>query len=311
VLWKVFRRSVILFALGLFINNGFDVANWRIPGVLQRFAIAYFMVSMIIIFVPKIQMKNDESVFRDIFPFVLQWMVAILLLIIYLLVTYLLDVPNCGRGYIGPGGIGDYGKYPNCTGGAAGYIDLKIFGNAHMYQSPTCKDLYKTGGYDPEGTLGNLTSIFLCFLGLQAGRILISYKSSLDRIIRWISWGIVWGALGTLLCNAEKNGGWIPINKNLWSPSFIFVMAGTGFCSLALCYFIVDVRNWWNGSPFQYVGMNSILIYCLHETLSGYFPFHYQIPQTHEAKLIENLIGISVWMIIAYRMYQLEFFVNI
>jgi hypothetical protein len=85
-----------------------------------------------------------------------------------------------------PGGIGDYGKYMDCTGGAAGYIDKKIFTEDHIYNSPTCQRtplppplfllcvkvpfltwtlvttaLYHTGSYDPEGTLGNLTSIFM------------------------------------------------------------------------------------------------------------------------------------------------------
>ena len=43
------------------------------------------------------------------------------------------------RGYLGPGGLEDGGKHMNCTGGAASYIDRKIFGAAHIYQTPTCK----------------------------------------------------------------------------------------------------------------------------------------------------------------------------
>lgn len=43
------------------------------------------------------------------------------------------------RGYLGPGGIGDDGKYPNCTGGAAGYIDKWLLGEDHVYHYPTCK----------------------------------------------------------------------------------------------------------------------------------------------------------------------------
>lgn len=40
-------------------------------------------------------------------------------------------------GYLGPGGIGDLGKYPNCTGGAAGYIDRLLLGEDHIYQHPS------------------------------------------------------------------------------------------------------------------------------------------------------------------------------
>lgn len=43
------------------------------------------------------------------------------------------------RGYLGPGGLAEQGKYQNCTGGAAGYIDRLVFGNNHMYGHPTCK----------------------------------------------------------------------------------------------------------------------------------------------------------------------------
>ena len=43
------------------------------------------------------------------------------------------------RGYLGPGGLAEGGSYSNCTGGAAGYIDRVIFGEAHIYQTPTCR----------------------------------------------------------------------------------------------------------------------------------------------------------------------------
>ncbi len=43
------------------------------------------------------------------------------------------------RGYLGPGGLADKGRYPNCTGGAAGYIDRWFFGENHIYRHPTCE----------------------------------------------------------------------------------------------------------------------------------------------------------------------------
>lgn len=132
-------------------------------------------------------------------------------------------------GYVGPGGIGDGGLYFNCTGGAARYIDLKIFGINHIYPYPTCQDPYMCPPFDPEGALGNLTSIFLCFLGMQCGRILITHKDPIQRMSRWVIWGILFASLGTLLCKGDQNGGWIPLNKNLWSPSFIFVMVSFYF----------------------------------------------------------------------------------
>lgn len=119
-----------------------------------------------------------------------------------------MEVPGCGRGYLGPGGLHDEGKYENCTGGAAGYIDRKVFGE-HMYMHPTCHKIYKTKVfYDPEGTtakkfselalihffigiLGTFTCIFLVYLGVEAGRILYTYSSVRGKITRWITWGIL------------------------------------------------------------------------------------------------------------------------
>jgi heparan-alpha-glucosaminide N-acetyltransferase len=151
-----------------------------------------------------------------------------------------------------------------CEGGAAGYIDKLVFGVNHIYQWPTCRELYLTGPYDPEGLLGCLTSVVLCFIGLQAGRTLVSYKEHTSRLFRWIVWGVTIGLIGTLLCGAKQNGGYIPINKNLWSVSFIFVMAGTGYLMLAFCYFLIDHKKWWSGAPFKYIGMELVLpkIFC-------------------------------------------------
>lgn len=64
----------------------------------------------------------------------------------------LLSYIHC-RGYLGPGGFHEDGKYFNCTGGAAGYIDQVILGN-HIYHHPTAKEIYKSLSFDPEGILG-------------------------------------------------------------------------------------------------------------------------------------------------------------
>lgn len=101
----------------------------------------------------------------------------------------------------------------NCTGGANGYIDRVILGSKHIYAHPTTEvtklenairkspistllrtalsllrglsiqEVYHTmQPYDPEGLLGCLTSIFLTFLGLQGGKILLTFKSPRDRL---------------------------------------------------------------------------------------------------------------------------------
>lgn len=63
----------------------------------------------------------------------------------YFFHSFIMHVFCSFRGYIGPGGLHEAvnsteaSVYQNCTGGAAGYIDRQVFGDDHIYQSPTCK----------------------------------------------------------------------------------------------------------------------------------------------------------------------------
>ena len=75
-----------------------------------------------------------------------------------------------------------------------GYVDVAIFGKSHMYNHPTSAKVYKsTQPFDPEGVLGSLSSIFLVFLGILAGRILISFKEWKSRVQLWMAWGVILG----------------------------------------------------------------------------------------------------------------------
>jgi len=238
-----------------------------------------------------------------------------IIIFIWLMLTFVTDVPGCGRGYLGPGGIGDKGEYWDCTGGAAGYIDQKFFGIYHIYQWPTCRDTYITGYFEPEGLIGCLTSIVMTYFGLQAGRIIVYHKEHSQRMIRFGFWALVLGVLTLGLCGGKQNGGPMPINKNLWSLSFIFAQSCTGFIALAICYSLVDWFQVWNGAPFRYIGMNSIALYVFHETLGDYFPFHYALTpeqkQDHWGPLSENLVGTGMWLLVAYYMFSIDFFVKI
>jgi len=64
----------------------------------------------------------------------------------------------------------------------------------------------------------------LAYLGVQCGHILIHYQAPYKRIIHFISYSFIYGMIGAVLCKFSKDDGWIPINKNLWSLSFIFGM---------------------------------------------------------------------------------------
>jgi len=256
-------------------------------------------------FIPKAKTVNENThSMRDVLPYWPEWVVIGVFMLFWFCLTFLYPVPGCPRGYLGAGGSTDYGKYSNCTGGASGYFDNIIFGDHKGFYPEYGKS------FDPEGTLGCITSITLCYLGLQAGKIIIHFNDHSARMVRWFLWGVGTGVLGTILCYASKDGGWIPICKNLWSLSFILVTGSLGFMILFVCYYLIDVKQVWSGAPFSFVGMNSIIIYFGHEILGDHFPFSTQAPNTHASQLAQNLGGVVSWFIVAYYMYLQNFFVS-
>ena len=80
--------------------------------------------------------------------------------------------------------------------------------------------------YDPEGFVGALNAVLLTYMGLIAGRVLLVHKSDRARLTRLVLWGAFALLLGGILCGFAQDGGAIPVNKNLWSTSFLCVCGG-------------------------------------------------------------------------------------
>jgi heparan-alpha-glucosaminide N-acetyltransferase len=256
----------------------------------------------------------EGGLFRDLIPW--EWVSVLFFIVAHTLCTFCLPVPGCPTGYLGPGGVGDFGHYPLCTGGAANFIDRTVLGPGRIMSGPTCSGPYNCQNHDPEGLLGTLTSCVLTYLGLVCGRIMIVYKSPLERLWRLVGWGCILGGAALLLCNGQQEGGVIPINKNLWSLSFIFATGATAFLMLALCYVLVDVTQAWGGAPFVYPGMNSILMYCLSELLQLHWPFSVLpapnvLHDSHARLLISNLFAVFLYFCISYYLFKQEVFMKI
>ncbi|XP_028976426.2 proto-oncogene tyrosine-protein kinase receptor Ret isoform X6 [Esox lucius] len=325
--WQLIRklswRSVILILIGFcFINyspkDGLLSWSWlRIPGVLQRLGFTYFILSLMQTFWgQKVIPLQDHwwDPVRDVVLYWPEWIVIILLETLWLCLTFLLPVPNCPTGYLGPGGIGDNGLYPNCTGGAAGYIDKWLFGK-NIYNWPTCKVMYQTTQpFDPEGLLGTINSIVMGFMGMQAGKILIFYrKKDVSILSRFLVWAILLGISAAILSKCTRDEGFIPVNKNLWSLSYITCMGFFSFILLGGMYFIMDVKGWWGGQPFIYPGMNSIFVYFGHSVLGPYFPFSWEMHfmESHWEMLFQNLWATTLWVLISYLLYRKKLFFKI
>uniref|UniRef100_A0A4W5JSM2 Heparan-alpha-glucosaminide N-acetyltransferase n=1 Tax=Hucho hucho TaxID=62062 RepID=A0A4W5JSM2_9TELE len=225
------------------------------------------------------------------------WLCVVVLETVWLCLTFLLPVPDCPSGYLGPGGIGDMGQYPNCTGGAAGYVDRWLLGENHIYQTPSSRVIYKSHmPFDPEGVLGSINSVLMAFLGLQAGKILLHYKDQHSSIMaRFLIWS---------LC------GLINVCLSVRSLSYVTTLACFALLLLVGVYYTVDVKRWWSGAPFYYPGMNSILVYVGHEVLEEYFPFRWRMAnsQSHAEHLTQNLLATSCWVLISFLLYRKKIF---
>ncbi|XP_018578372.1 heparan-alpha-glucosaminide N-acetyltransferase-like [Anoplophora glabripennis] len=318
---NILKRTIKLFCLGIFLGSGANLSYLRILGVLQRFGIAYLAVTGICLFFMKRSSNKDDkeasNKFEDILILSKCWFFALVILLIHTIIIFCVAAPGCPKGYMGPGGLHKNRSYTECIGGATGYVDKLILGN-HAYQNPTIKQIYKSAPFDPEGILGCLTTIVHVFFGVQAGVTLAVYKSHSQRILRWLLWGVLCGLVGGGLCGFSKENGVIPVNKNLWSTSFVLVTSCCAFTLLAACYIFVDLKKWWTGKPFLFAGMNAILMYIGHEMTDGHFPVRWYIQyegrmsrKTHFEALLSDTWGVGIWVLVSYYLYKINYFFTV
>lgn len=157
---RIVWRAIKLFAIGLCLNsiNGPQMEQLRLMGVLQRFGIAYLIVGVLHTLCSRRDQLSPQRAWQraiyDVCLFSGELAVLLALVATYLGLTFGLRVPGCPRGYLGPGGKSDNAANPHCIGGAAGYVDMLVLGESHIYQHPTAKYVYDATSFDPEGVFG-------------------------------------------------------------------------------------------------------------------------------------------------------------
>jgi len=139
---------------------------------------------------------------------------------------------------------GTFPTFDRAVNNWANYLDVNILG----------KHTWRTD-YDPEGLLSTIPAIATCILGVFAGKFLGSEHKNKDKKL------ILAGSLLLLLGYVWSY--WFPLNKAIWSSSFVLVTAGWATIVLATVYYITDVKKLKFGKIFIYVGMNAITIFFL------------------------------------------------
>ncbi|MEO8055160.1 MAG: DUF5009 domain-containing protein [Acidobacteriota bacterium] len=113
-------------------------------------------------------------------------------------------------------------------------------------------------GWDPEGLVSTLTAVATMLTGTLTGFLLRSGADVKTKVARLLAWGAVATAAGLLWSRV------LPINKNLWTASYVVFTSGAALLAIALCVAVIDVLGWKQPfAPFFTFGTNPLLVFVL------------------------------------------------
>lgn len=241
--FKILKRTVLIFLVGLFLTW----LSMTVYGVYNGAGMLESMLNFDHIrtlgVLPRLALCYGVGSLLGIILSrkALKWAVALMLVVYAVILVF-------GRGY-------EFSE-----NNIIGIVDRAVLGEAHMYTD------YVDGTqlvFDPEGLLSTLPSIAHMLIGFLCGGIIVSSASNENRISRLFIIGTVLTFAGFLLSYG------LPINKKVWSPTFVLTTCGLASSLLALLIWIIDIRGYrrW-GRFFEAFGVNPLFLYCLSWVLS-------------------------------------------
>jgi predicted acyltransferase len=249
LLKHVWLRGLALFAMGMFLNGfptHYQLEHWRIYGVLQRIALCYVVTAVLELW----------TGWRT------QLAVALGCLAGYWVLMRYVPVPGFG---VPTHQIPLLDPDRNLVA----WLDRKLLAG-HLYE----------GTRDPEGLLSTIPALASCLAGLLTGKWLRTTKSPERKALGMAVAGVIAAGLGRTL------DLWLPINKKLWTSSYVLFTAGLALVILAVCYWLVDVkghRGRWT-EPILVLGKNAIAAYFLSELLASVL-YAISVPRASGAKM--------------------------
>ena len=283
---NIFAFSILFLYLFLAFSGIQDYQEVRLPGVLQRIGIVYFIISLLYL---KTSLKT-------------QFIVAILILLGYWVIMIGIPVPELG--------------YSNLEKGTniASWVDHYIL-KTHVWAV--------TKTWDPEGILSTIPAIASGIIGLLVGQLLNRPMAKVELIKKLTLSGVALVCLG-LVWNL-----FFPINKSLWTSSFVVYTSGLAILILALFYFLIDIANYKKGTQLFLVwGVNPMIVFFFSEIIpQGLEMIQFQNPKipTQQinlekylyefwiatffnnpmtASLVGAIIYVSIWSFILWLFYK-------
>lgn len=206
---QILKRAAILFLFGIAVNGFplFELHTLRIYGVLQRIALCFVLASLVVLFTKASRWP---------------WIVLGLLAGYWVLLRWV-PVPGFGLP------VRDV-PLLDPAGNLAAWLDRKLVPASHLYHHTF---------YDPEGLLGTLPSVASTLIGSIAAQWLRSAHENTKKLQ-----GLLLAGAGAVIAGLVWNP-WFPINKRLWTSSYVLLTAGISLLVLALVYWLAD----WKPSP--------------------------------------------------------------
>ncbi len=267
VCWKIIRRTVVIFAIGLalawfgyfcrslaagkpFLQAINNLETMRILGVMPRLALCYCAAAFVVCTVKFCRIP---------------WIAAALLVVYSILLVV-------GHGYeISEDNI----IYK---------LDNSILGSNHMYHGLSVWKVLENSAFDPEGLISTIPAIAHVLIGVLCGRMIMSVKDNNERVKNLFIIGSILMMVGWLLSYG------LPINKNIWSPTFVLVSCGMASTLLALLIWVIDIKGHKKWTMFfETFGINPLFLYVLGGALSILFGC-IKLPIGDEMVSIHNII---------------------
>lgn len=159
------------------------------------------------------------------------------LLLLYWALMAWIPIPGVGAGSLARGA------------NLSNYLDSLIFGS-HVWKF--------SAPWDPEGFLSTIPAISTALLGVLTGHLLRSKLQPVDKTVYMLIAGNILYFMGSIWHH------WFPVNKMIWTSSYVLLTGGLAMITLGLSYFFIDVKEWkWGTKPFIVYGANAITVYVL------------------------------------------------
>ncbi|KAK4281519.1 hypothetical protein QN277_013000 [Acacia crassicarpa] len=330
---KIILRTLKLLFWGILLQGGYSHAPddlsygvnmkfIRWCGILQRIALVYCFVAMIETFTAKLRPTTLNPGYFSIFTaYRWQWIGGFVAFIIYMVTTFALYVPDWS--FVDHSPNGDLKKYtvicgmrghlgPACN--AVGHVDRQVWGVNHLYSQPVWARLkactlsspaqgpfredapaWCHAPFEPEGLLSSISAILSGTIGIHYGHVLIHFKRHSERLKQWVSMAILLLVVAIILHFTDA----IPLNKQLYSLSYVCFTAGAAGIVFSGFYLLIDV--WGLRTPFlflEWIGMNAMLVYVM--AAQGIFAafvngWYYEHPERSLVHWIQKHVFVDVW----------------